>query len=148
MPEAINQAKLGEHQAVGRRNLTFTDPDSDIITSSIKWNPLEFGKVDHINIDKTKPISPNKQINIILGLIAAIVCSISTAFIIEYFDNTQDFIQSIIIGKFKQYDLFCEQYLQKLLIMATPSLSSISLNNLFQAKIINSIDDNIFYKTI
>ena len=28
--------------------------------------------------------------------------------------NTQDFIQSIIIGKFKQYDLFCEQYLQKL----------------------------------
>lgn len=38
-------------------------------------------------------------------------------FFIEYFNNTQDFIQSIIIGKFKKYDLFCEQYLQKLLII-------------------------------
>jgi erythromycin esterase len=37
-------------------------------------------------------------------------------FFIEYFDNTQDFIHSIIQGKFKEYDLFCENYLQKLLI--------------------------------
>lgn len=37
-------------------------------------------------------------------------------FFIDLFDNTQSFIHSIIEGNLKQYDLFCEDYLQKLLI--------------------------------
>ena len=38
-------------------------------------------------------------------------------FFIEFFDNTQDFIHSIIQGKFKSYESFCENYLQQLLII-------------------------------
>jgi len=93
--------------------------NNNIIKDLIEYYKTTNKKIYFLGIDCYMFIESFQWLKLFLNIIDKNLLNIinNDLFFINDYNNTNDFINEIIIGKLKKYDLYCENYLQKLLIM-------------------------------